>query len=72
MTASPRCYKVKCQSEVLVQIGPPGPHCHVHGEGEGPPPHKPLADSQPPMIGNPMCRLKWFYHPYILKGKPRL
>ena len=44
----------------------PSPPCHARGEGEGPPPHKPLATSQPPMIGNPMCRLKWFYHPYTL------
>ena len=32
----------------------------------GPPAHKSLATSQPPMIGNPMCRLKWSYHPYTL------
>ena len=44
----------------------PGPPCHVRGVGEGPPPHKSPATSQPPMIGNPMCRLKWFYHPYTL------
>ena len=44
----------------------PGPPCHARGEGEGPPPHKSLATSQPPIIGNPMCRLRRFYHPYTL------
>ena len=43
-----------------------GPPCHMRGEGEGPPPHKSLATSQPAIIGNPMCRLRRFYHPYTL------
>ena len=47
-------------------IWAPGPPCHMRGEGEGPPPLKSQATSQPPIIGNPMCRLKWFYHPYNL------
>ena len=38
----------------------------MRGEGEGPPPHKSQATSQPPIIGNTMCQLKWFYHPYTL------
>ena len=34
----------------------PGPPWHMRGEGDGPPPHKSQATSQPPIIGNPMCR----------------
>ena len=43
-----------------------GPPCHMRGEGEGPPPHKSLATSQPPIIGNPLTSKFRFYRPYTL------
>ena len=55
-----------CKQHPSCSNGAPSPPCHARGEGEGPPPHKSLATSEPPMIGNTMCRSKWFYHPYTL------
>ena len=60
------CDPTSCIFPPLVQIGPPGPPCHMRGEGEGPPPHKSLATSQPPIIGNPLTSKFRFYHPYTL------